>query len=483
MNAAAQICDCCEAPMEKAHRLHAGKRYCQRCYCREFKRLMCSGCGMFKRLLRSEARPLCQACVAAQPCVRCRRVGQPIGAMTEFGPACASCRVYFLEPRPCELCGMSSQRLSRVRTEEGEKQACTRCATQHHRSCVECRRRRLCEPGADGKWRCRPCIKSGVVPCATCSQPMPVGFGKRCEACYWRDRSQRNARQLVELISRAPVRDAFLAFAEWLTEENQGLQRRARRLREHANFFVALDQLEDEPWTGEFLLKHFGAAALRRYELPVRWLERRHGIQLSAEEKLRQADLRRVREAVSQLPPNTVARTAVEDFAGELIKRHSAGELSARSARLALRPAIALLNVEDPSGSRLPGQATLDRYLGQVPGQRAAVSTFLGFLKVSRGLHLRLPPIRSASSPAARKALERQIAEFVLESGQSGEVNKRWIPLALRYFHYLSGAESKAVMSAATPVHGAGGLELHFEGRVYWVPDPSLLQRKHPDEQ
>lgn len=471
MTQAVDLCGACEEPLQgPAHRVHAGIKYCQRCYCREFKRLLCAGCGMFKRLLRSEERPRCQACLSAQPCVRCKRLGQPVGLMTEYGPACNSCRVYFLEPQPCEVCGVPSQRLSRVANDEGTKRLCPRCATQHHHTCADCRRYRPCETGANGKWRCQPCVDAGTVPCGTCSKPMPAGLGKRCGGCYWRERGERSACQLVELMSTARAREAFSAFAAWLLEDEKGIERRTRRLPEHAQFFVSLDQLADEPWTGEFLLRNFSTAALRRFELPVKWLQIHSGTALSTEDKLRAADMRRVREAVEGLPEGTLARQVIEAFAADLIKRHDAGALSAQSARLALRPAVSLLKEEDEALGRLPRQEALETYLSRVPGQRAAVSTFLGFMRSKHGLELRLPPKRTAS--AARKALEKQIAAMVQDQAP---VDKRWIVLALRYFHHLSAAEAKAVHAAASLADKADGVELTVEGHVYWVPTHRIL--------
>lgn len=465
------VCGCCDEPLEKpAHRVHAGVKYCQRCYCREFKRLLCVGCGMFKRLLRSDERPLCLTCLAAQPCVRCQRVGQPVGLMTEYGPACNSCRVYFLEPKPCDACGALSRRLSRAAAEGEEKRLCPRCATQFHSTCAGCRRYRPCEAGVDGKWRCLRCLDAGTVPCETCAKPMPAGLGKRCGGCYWRERGERSTRQLVERINTPRVREAFQTFAAWLFKDEKGIERRTRRLHDHAEFFVALDRLSDEPWTGEFLLQNFSTASLRRFELPVGWLSVHSGSALTDEAKRRAANLRRVREAVDRLPEGTQARQVIETFAGELIKRHDAGELSAQSARLALRPAISLLEEEDAAGGRLPGQAALESYLRKVPGQRAAASTFLGFLKTKHGLELRLPPKQMSS--AGRKALEKQIVTMI----QGGHpADKRWIVVALRYFHHLSAAEAKAIHAAASSVDTPQGVELTLGGSVYWVPKHPIL--------
>lgn len=269
-------------------------------------------------------------------------------------------------------------------------------------------------------------------------------------------------------MSKPRSKGAFLEFAAWLFKDEKGIERRTRRLPEHAQFFVALDKLGDEQWTGEFLLSNFSTAVVRRYELPVKWLETRSGCTVSDEDKRDAADLRRVREAIGRLPVGTLANQVADEFASELIKRHSAGELSAKSARMAMRPAISLLEEEDAQGSRLPTQTALESYLGKVPGQRAAVSTFLGFLRANHDLELRLPPKQSSS--AARKALERQIAAMVQEQRPTAEADKRWVLLALRYFHQLSAADAKAIHAAASRADTADGVELRLGNSVYWMP-------------
>lgn len=463
------ICGACERTVIKATRVEAGVRYCSTCYARLFKRLLCSGCGMFKRLLASEENRRCQACVAAMPCIRCRRSGRPLGKLTAQGPACNSCSVYFLDLRPCEVCNGMARALSLLRTADGDKSACPRCLRADQRTCASCRKHRVCAQATDGRWRCRLCTEVGEVACSVCSASMPAGQGKRCQACYWVERCARDASQLGELLRMKRVRDAFAEFTAWLPAQGSA-QRAAMGLRKHVEFFELLDGTGEEAWTGGFLLKQFGTAVLRRYELPVRWLQLRAGVALPAQDKAREADSRRVRKAVSTLPPGSVARGLLEAFERELQRRCDGGKLTERSMRLAFRPAVALLAMEDPHGSRAPRQDALDRYLSSVPGQRAAVSTFLGFLKASHVIELQLPPKPAATSAAARKKLEKQIAALIAPPVDADRVAKLWAPLALRYFHHLSATQAKMICNESTPQPHSRGMVLAYQGQNYWIP-------------
>ena len=474
MNALALVCDVCERAMDKAHRVEAGVSYCSACYARCFRRLMCGGCGMFKRLLASRDDARCQECLAAMPCIRCKHTGRPLGKRTAQGPVCNRCYEYIVEPRPCELCLEPSRRLSRLSMSDGDKKACPRCRRAHHHTCADCGKHRSCTPTPEGRWQCRLCKDVGEVACESCSAPMAAGNGKRCQPCYWAARCQHSALQLMELLRGSRARESFAAFAAWLPMQGS-VQRAALKLARHVEFFEMLDNTGDEAWTGDFLLARFGTATLRRYELPVRWLQLRHAVELPAERKARHADGRRVSQALAQAPEGTVARELLEAFALELNRRCEAGKVTERSMRLAFRPAVALLAEEDPLGSRTPTQAALERYLTATPGQRAAVSTFLGFLK-TRGVELRLPAKFAGSSALGRKALEKQIAALMVAPVDADRVAQRWAPLALRYFHHLSAADAKTVCAGAAAQTRAGGSVLSLQGQDSWIPaEPMTL--------
>jgi len=298
---------------------------------------------------------------------------------------------------------------------------------------------------------------------------MPAGRGKRCEQCESKERFARNASQLAELISGERARLAFGQYTEWLSGE-AALKATVRRLPEHVQFFEALDKAGDEPWTGEFLLRHFGTAQLRRFELPVRWLEQQRGVVLCAEDKKTEAESRRAAAAVDGVPQGTLARTLIDEFSSALSSRVSNGDLSPRSMRMALRPAIALLANEDPTGARVPGQKALDRYLERVPGQRAAISTFIGFLKANHGAELKLPAKPRPGGATVRKQLEKQIVALVTRPDEATRLTERWLPLGLRYFHHLSAAQAKSICQAAEVRYDQDGVHVVFEGQTYWLP-------------
>lgn len=305
---------------------------------------------------------------------------------------------------------------------------------------------------------------------------MAAGYGKRCQACYWTERCERKAVQLVELLRTTRVRDAFTAFVTWLPTQGTP-QRAAMRLAKHVGFFESLDDAGDEQWTSEFLLKHFGTAVLRRYELPVRWLQLHLDLVLRAEDKEREADSLRVQKAIATMPEGSVARGLLEEFEQELKNRCDTGRLAQRSMRLAFRPAVALLAEEDSHGGRLPGQAALERYLANTPGQRAAISTFIGFLKTSRGVELQIPAKPAANSAAARKALEAQLASLLEHPLSSKAETQRWMQLALQYFHHLSVKDAKTVCTESTQKLGESGLVLTYQGQEYWIPNRASVDR------
>ena len=464
-------CDICESLISRATRIESGLKYCASCYARAFKRRLCSGCGDFKRLPVADEHAVCKACYAAQPCARCKRSGRPVGRITSYGPVCNSCAFTFSVPQSCGACGRPSQRLTTKLTEQGRRKVCPRCARADHRTCGACRRHRPCTLGEDGVYRCKHCATAGEIPCSSCAQMMPAGRRSRCENCYWLERFAREASQLGELIHGAEARRTFVQFATWLSGRGE-LVRATRRLKSHVQFFVALDTEVGEALDPDRLMATFGSARLRRFQLVVDWLREQRGVAFTSLGKQMDAERRRVAAMLQEMPSGSLAAIALADFNDELAQRHTAGTITLRTVRMALRPALALFQLADPSGQRWPSQSTLESYLATSPGQRAAASTFVGYARTRLSLQLRLPPKGKAASAAARTALERLVRRELLERNATGSELSKWLLLGLRYFHRLTSAQARAVLASAQQRDAGDGVELHTGEATFWLPKP-----------
>ncbi len=289
-------CDDCGRVMNKAKKVHDGKRYCATCYPRLFKRRMCSGCGNFARLPVFDLAVHCVSCARNRPCVRCEKVEFKIGLMSQYGPVCKSCAPYFRESAPCEVCGKLSRRLARK--EQTGLRTCPACSRSAS-TCPSCRRHRVLVENNQGKRLCKPCNDEGARPCGTCGDQMPAGRGIECEDCYWR-RTLKNRLAIDCQGFRSQVMGPlFGSFGEWLQREMEA-KKAAARVHAYFDFFSQVDALWGRIPTYEILLEHFHASGLRKAEVPMRWLSEAHGIHARAPVREAHSERRRLGELLSR---------------------------------------------------------------------------------------------------------------------------------------------------------------------------------------
>lgn len=470
-----RCCDECGRLISKAQRVEGGKSYCVTCYARCFKRRLCSGCGMFSRLLVSANDPKCRQCVTSAPCIRCARAGRKLGILTEAGPVCNACYPYFRDLVTCSRCDQLTQRPSHIESGNGRKIVCQRCATAHHRTCTLCRRHRLCKDGPDGTRICKKCDEMGMGTCRVCSSLMPAGRGDRCEACYRRARCEAVAAQLSALLSNLRVREAFEQYVRWAIAEID-LARLVRALPRHVEFFELLDKnAAGLPWSSALLLQIFGTAGLRKFELPIRWMQCNGGLQISTEDKDAAAEMGRSLALIATAPSDTLARRLLDEFHTHLHNKVGAGKMKPKSMRLALRPAVSLLERADASWKRMPDQDAVSKMLAATPGQRAALSTFLGFLKAKHGVDLGAVHVRNRRQSGQRKAIGEHLAILAKEEPRTDDFEHRWVHTALAYFHQLSRSKARNLLQQGALTQTEAGYELVVEGARYWLPKPPVI--------
>lgn len=462
-------CDECGKYVEKVKRVYRGHRYCSTCYVRVFKPIECPKCGEQAKLPKNVPSAVCSSCEKDKPCVRCGREPKyAIGKMTPYGPVCNACSVYFREAEPCENCCTYSKRLSRCSRQGHDKRLCPKCIQADFATCIACRKYRLLKPADDGRMLCKACLEHRVIPCPECHQPMAAGYGKCCDDCQWLHTFKRRLAIDQAAFSSPIMQTAFRDFGAWLLLR-VGSRKSALTIHRYLKFFQDVEEIWGRFPSYVELICHFGAEGLRRVRLPMAWLSETKGGHPDIQMREDSSDWRRIREVISSVPAGTQGSRILSEYYEFLLDKFADQRISVRSIRLALRPAVSLLLESDPIGLTLPNQADLDRYLLDAPGQKAAVSGFIRFLRERYQLRLLLRVDLKRVAANRRKKLEGELLAVMREAGEGEEFLRRWLSLALAYFHGLPLSVGK-MTSVHNLTHAKGGVSVAYSGARYWVP-------------
>jgi len=464
------ICDECGKGPKRIWRNWRARRYCGTCYAREFDSRACPGCGQMARLPRRHPEAVCRPCEASEPCHRCRRPIERLGKFTAYGAVCAACAPYYAAPRACDLCDEVHTRLEAVVLDGRSVHACSRCARPTHRTCPACRRHRPLQAANDGRLLCRPCSELGTIPCPECDEDMPAGYGKRCPVCDGRRRLALRLEQHAHAFAVPVMADHFAAFGAWLAARIGPIMA-ARTVTDHLEFFVAVEHRHGTMPDYAALCEQFGTAALRKSLLVMRWLEASGLVSVDSAVK-KEAALRGQIELVAErLAEYPAARTVLENYRDALMARHAAGALALGSVKSSVMAATGLLGAAAARGLAMPDQTALEDYVAEQPGQHAALSGVVRYLREAHGSELALVPARAPRARERRRQkLERDADCLVDERAAGGDVDRRWHAIALELYHDLSPGRARRVATSATTIAVGGGSDLDDDGSVYYIP-------------
>lgn len=478
-------CGECEKVVPKLHRVHKGHGYCCTCYARNFKTRVCPRCGKPARLLKSDDKAVCRHCEKNQPCVRCGDKEYAIGRITPYGPVCNACSVYFRkEIRPCPRCGKPSRFLCRSIKLGFEQEVCQVCRRIDHGTCALCHKNRILLEDNVGRLVCRKCHEKGFVLCPCCGEEMPAGMGGRCENCYWRELLGKRIAMAAEIFSLSSHSALFGEFGEWLGNEI-GVKKAAISLNRYLPFFQELFSLGATMPEYSALLVCFTTLGLRRNLLPMRFLGSTGKVMIDEESKRNAAAHGSIVKIIGKFEPGCRARKMLDLYHAVLVKRLQDGRIKQPSIPLALRPAASLLVATMANGHGLPTQKELVDYLQKSPGQRAALSGFVCFLRDQFQVALELPKaLRMQDGPKQRKVLEKEMMGLMTAGAKGGEEHQRkLIEVALRYFHRVPLREARKMAIGDHLVKIDGGDMAVFSGKKhYWLPKSLVRFFDHPDD-
>lgn len=463
-------CHSCNCLMSKAAKVHKGQRYCARCHKQLFERRLCPGCGNYSQLPVHDPSARCNVCERARPCCRCGKTEFKTSMQSEYGPVCKTCLPYFRTPEACETCGKASQRIA-ISTVTGLR-SCQKCREPGQATCPGCRRHRLLVADDQGQMLCKLCSAEVERVCESCAERMPAGRGKKCERCYWtalhHSRVQFNLNGLDD-----PARLNFQAFAGWLLER-VGPHKAALTIDKHYCFFKEINSKWGAPPRYEVLLNEFGAGKLRRSELAMRWLTDSGQVRVAACSRERHSEERRVESMLEELHdpwPKQLLLGYYKVLRGRLDKQ----EIDLRSVRLALRPAVAILKVAKLSEGQWLTMKHLEAFWRGSPGQVAAATGFVGYLKRTYGVHLKSKPDKHWLLQARRSKAEHDLLTL-LKARTAANFESRWIAKALAYFHDLSRVSYKKLSYSTASVDSTTGFNVIHGALTLWVPSADSFQ-------
>ncbi|WP_330564785.1 hypothetical protein [Pseudomonas yamanorum] len=260
----------------------------------------------------------------------------------------------------------------------------------------------------------------------------------------------------------------FGDFGEWLLTEI-GAKPAALKIHRHFVFFSEMERQWGQLPTYMQLLEVFGAAGLRKAELPMRWIRAVGGVAVDDTVRENHTEIRRVAELLES-PVAGEFKDILKRYHASLLVKVEQGGATMRSVRLALRPAVDLLHLAEKQGAGMPSQRVLEHFWYSSPGQLAAVTGFVNFLNRIYGLKLEPRPDKRLMDKARRAKKEKALLLLIRERQDGDAFERKWIAAALSYFHGISRVSSKQLTYSVADYKAVSGFNVTHGDNLLWVP-------------
>lgn len=461
-------CDNCGRKTEKFWRRYRGMSFCGACYNREFKPCACHSCGKVMRAHKNEPKPKCSLCLRLSPCIRCGKIAKRLGAITEYGNVCPSCRHYFQEPKACANCGKLTTRLSKSKPLGFEEPVCDKCYSSYRATCSSCGRHRKLTQADDGKRYCKPCSVKGAHNCKQCSQIMPAGYGSVCQKCYYENLFNKRVVTCLAGLNNQFYSDLFLEFSVWL-KNDVGTHKAAITLNRNFPFFYFLNlHFPNKVPSYNELIVHHGEINTRINSFPIRFLCETQRMRITHKEKDAAANRRTVEKMLASKTGIPALDKLIFDYHQHLMKKLANNKTTLRSIRLAMSPAIAFVEEIAASGKMEVEQIALNQYLAKKTGQYSAITGFVSFCK-NREFMVEMPNKSNLSKVNNRAEIERLLIQHIKKDDDLIE-NTKYRVVALAYFHFISLQQSQAIVKQGRAFEGKKNVSVKLRDLIYIIP-------------
>ena len=263
--------------------------------------------------------------------------------------------------------------------------------------------------------------------------------------------------------------DHFEQFGTWLGT-TVGDNKAAITVNRYLSFFLEIEKVWKSIPDYNRLIAHFSAEGLRRVRLPMRWMQETGLVVKDVAVQAEDSGKRQITGMLKSLEGDPAGLRILKGYHDTLMTLEKAGKLGLRSVRLALAPAKALLLEAQKIGLKKPDQKVVDAYLAKVPGQRAALSGFVRYLREAHSANVVVPKTKDGATQKVRqRKLEQEMLAMMCEGGEGEEFMRRWVSVGLAYFHGLPRHVGREVTGANVRTED-NGVVMELSDRSYWLP-------------
>ncbi|EXH09652.1 hypothetical protein J641_2955 [Acinetobacter baumannii 1188188] len=298
-----------------------------------------------------------------------------------------------------------------------------------------------------------------------------AGCADLCDDCYWHQNLWNKFDQNQKVFESSDLKQQYENYIGWL-EKKVGSHKAALYINKHTHFFIKteIDWNQSVP-TPKQLLVRLRSSGLRKFELVMQWLEEGHDIRIDMDNKKSCSERDQMEKLVQRILQPSLAYDVVLEYKNKLEEKIKRGETSIRSARLAVKPAVALMLSMEGESAQLPNLEHVKAYLAEYSGQAAALTGFINFLNENYGASIDYLKLKKSDflKTKQKKKLEMELIALTQTDLNDSELILSWVRNGLRYFHQLPYIDAlKIKTEMITEIED--GFTVVLNGQYYWLP-------------
>ncbi|HCA5214265.1 TPA: hypothetical protein NES15_003838, partial [Acinetobacter baumannii] len=255
-----------------------------------------------------------------------------------------------------------------------------------------------------------------------------AGCADLCDDCYWHQNLWNKFDQNQKVFESSDLKQQYENYIGWL-EKKVGSHKAALYINKHTHFFIKteIDWNQSVP-TPKQLLVRLRSSGLRKFELVMQWLEEVHDIRIDMDNKKSCSERDQMEKLVQRILQPSLAYDVVLEYKNKLEEKIKRGETSIRSARLAVKPAVALMLSMEGESAQLPNLEHVKAYLAEYSGQAAALTGFINFLNENYGASIDYLKLKKSDflKTKQKKKLEMELIALTQTDLNDSELILSW---------------------------------------------------------